>query len=148
MGKIEMPEENKRRTAFIMAIIVGFLDILVLYLGTIRPTLIGWAVASTGIITFLGTLMLINHLSKSTDFDKGEVRKTMTGSFIVIYFSLVSLLTLTDIGISDTELAKTIIAHFTYLVGIVIVFYFGSRAVENYLDLPQKPGKIMIISNI
>jgi hypothetical protein len=85
--------------------------------------------------------MLINHLSKSTDFDKGEVRKTMTGSFIVIYFSLVSLLTLTDIGASDTELAKTIIAHFTYLVGIVVVFYFGSRAVENYLDVPQKPEK-------
>ncbi|ADE36571.1 hypothetical protein [Methanohalophilus mahii] len=136
-----MPEENKRRTAFIIAIIVGFLDILILYLGTIRPAHIGWAVASTGIITFLGTLMLINHLSKSTDFDKGEVRKAMTGSFIVVYFSLVSLLTLTDIGISDTELAKTIIAHFTYLVGIVVVFYFGSRAVENYLDLPQKPEK-------
>lgn len=134
-----MPEENKRRTAFIIAMIVGFLDILVLYLGTIRPTLIGWVVASTGIIIFLGTLMLINHLSQSTDFDKGEVRKAMTGSFIVIYFSLVSLLTLTDIGISDTELAKIIIAHFTYLVGIVIVFYFGSRAVENYLDMPQKP---------
>ena len=136
-----MSEENKRKTAFIMAIIVGFLDILVLYIGTIRPAHIGWAVASTGVITFLGTLMLINHLSKSTDFDKGEVRKAMTGSFIVVYFSLVSLLTLTDIGVSDTELAKTIISHFTYLVGIVVVFYFGSRAVENYLSLPQKPGK-------
>ncbi|WP_158599214.1 hypothetical protein [Methanohalophilus sp. RSK] len=41
-----MSEENKRRTAFIIAIIVGILDIFVLYLGTIRPAHIGWAVAS------------------------------------------------------------------------------------------------------
>lgn len=123
-----------------MAIIVGFLDIFVLYIGIIRPAYIGWAVAITG-ITFVGTLILINHLSKPTDFDKREVRKAITCSFIVVYFSLVSLLTLTDIVVSDTELAKTIIYYFTCLVGNVVVFYFGSRAVENYLDLPRKPGK-------
>ncbi len=34
---------------------------------------------------------------------------------------------------AGTELAKTIIGHFTYLIGIIVVFYFGSSAVRDYL---------------
>lgn len=91
-----------------------------------------------GVITFLGILMLVNYLSNSSALDKGEMRKAIAGSFIIVYFALVSLLTFTPEFFSDTELARAIIGHFTYLVGIIIVFYFGSRSVEEYLKIKEK----------
>jgi len=89
-----------------------------------------WSVAGIGTITFFGTLMLANRLSRTRYLDKGEMRKALTASIIVIYFALISLLTCEDCKFADSELSETIIGHFTYIVGIVIAFYFGSRAIE------------------
>jgi len=36
------------------------------------------------------------------------------------------------------KLAERIIGHFTYLVGIVIVFYFGSSGVREYLKFKER----------
>ena len=132
-------KEEKWKKATLMAIVIGVLDILVLFLGTFKPSHIGWSVGSIGVITFLGILMLVNYLSESTAFDKGEMRKAIAGSFIAVYFALVSLLTFTDFSPSDnTELAKTIIGHFTTLIEIIIVFYFVSSGVREYLKFKER----------
>ena len=70
---------------------------------------------------------------ESSAFEMGEMRKAITGSFITVYFVVVALLIFKGVDTVDTELSKTIIGHFTYLVGIIIVFYFGSRGVREYL---------------
>lgn len=135
-------QEKKWKKAFLMAIVIGVLDILVLFLGTFKPSYIAWSVASIGVITFLGILMLVNYLSVSPAFDKGEMRKAITGSFVAVYFALVSLLTFTDFSPSDnTELAKTIIRHFTTLIEIIIVFYFASSGVREYLKFKERRQK-------
>jgi len=132
-------QEKKWKKAFLMAIVIGVLDILVLFLGTFELFHIAWSVGSIGVITFLGILMLVNYLSESTAFDKGEMRKAIAGSFIAVYFALVSLLTFTDFSPSDnTELAKTIIGHFTTLIEIIIVFYFVSSGVREYLKFKER----------
>ena len=134
-------KEEKWRKAIQMAIVIGVLDILALSLGTFELFHIAWSVGSMGVITFLGILMLVNYLSVSRAFDQGEMRKAITGSFVAVYFALVSLLTFRGFCPSDTELAGTIIGHFTYLVGIVIVFYFGSSGVREYLKFKERRQK-------
>ena len=89
-----------------MAIGISFLDVLMLFLGTLNVFQIALSVGSVGVITFLGILMLVNYLSNSPALDKGEMRKAITGAFIAVYFALVSLLTFTEFGPLDTELAK------------------------------------------
>ena len=131
-------EEEKWKTAFIMAIIIGALDIGVLYLGTFSKIPISWSVGSVGVITFLGMLMLANYLSVSPKIDKGEIRKAIATSCFVVYFVLLALVSFTGFDPSDTEVAKTMIGHFSYVVGIVAVFYFGSRPVEEYIKLKEK----------
>ncbi len=131
-------QDRKWKKAVLMTIVIGALDILVLLLGTLKLFHIGWSVGSIGVITFLGILMLVNYLSKSAALDKGEMRKAIAGSFIAVYFALVSLLTFTGFSPSSEKLAETIIGHFTYLVGIVVIFYFGSSAVREYLKMKKK----------
>ena len=130
-------EEKKWKKAFIMAFIIGALDIVVLYLGTFQKIPISWSVGSVGVITFLGMLMLANYLSLSPKIDKGEIRKAIATSCFVVYFVLLALVSFTGFNPSDTEVAKTMIGHFSYVVGIVAVFYFGSRPVEEYIKLKQ-----------
>jgi len=71
----------------------------------------------------------------------GEVRKAITATFIIVYFALLSLINFEELGTSYTGLFKTMMDHFTYLVGIIVVFYFGSRSVEKYLDLKFNNNK-------
>lgn len=134
-----MPEPVKRwKKAVIMAIAIAFIDAAALLFGTLYPSLMAWSVGSVGIITFFGILMLVNYLSSSPALDKGEMRKAIAGSFIAVYFVLVSLLTFTGFGHSNPDLTGTIIGHFTSLVKIIIIFYFGSSMVREYLKLKEK----------
>ncbi len=133
-----MTEKSKWLKASLMAAAIVFLDMLVLHLGMSKVSVpyigifqVTWSVSGIGVITFFGTLMLANYLSGSADLNKGEIRKAITGSFIAVYFVLVSLLSFSEL--SSTDLAETIIGHFTYLVGIIVVFYFGSSTVRDYL---------------
>ncbi len=134
-----MPEQMKRwKKAVIMASAIAFIDAAALLFGALIPPLIPWSVGSVGIVTFFGILMLVNYLSSSPALDKGEMRKAIAGSFIAVYFVLVSLLTFTGFGHSNPELAGTIIGHFTSLVKIIIIFYFGSSMVREYLKIKEK----------
>lgn len=130
--------QTKWRKAVIIAGVVVFLDVLFLYLGTSKILHITWSVASVGIVSFFGILMLVNYLSESPALEKGEVRKALAGSFIVVYFTIISLFTFTEFSLSDTGIAKTIIGHFTYLIGIIIVFYFASSSVREFLKTREK----------
>lgn len=134
-------KEEKWKKAFQMAILIGVLDILALLLGTLKLVHIAWSVGSIGVITFLGILMLVNYLSGSPALDEGEMRKAITGSFVAVYFALVSLLTFGGFYPSGTELAKTIIGHFTTLIKIIVIFYFGSSGVREYLKFKERRQK-------
>ena len=131
-------QQAKWKKAVRIGIVIGVLDILVLLLGTSKLIHIAWSVGSIGLITFLGILMLVNYLSESPALDRGEMRKAIAGSFIAVYFALVSLLTFTGFSPSSEKLAETIIGHFTYLVGIVVIFYFGSSGVREYLKFKER----------
>ena len=132
---------EKMAKAGVIAFFIAFFDLGMLLLGTTSV-----AVGGVGLVTFLGVLMLANFLSESSNLDKGEVRKAITASCFAVYFAITGLLlearstaptaltAPTAQGTTETELAKTIVAHLTYLVGIIVAFYFGSRSVEKYLE--------------
>lgn len=119
--------------------IIVVVDIIVFYFGASNEPGFGkeiplmWSVGGIGIITFFGTLTLANYLSKDSRLDKGEIRKAMAASLIVVYFALVSLVTCPGCGAQESEFSKQIVEHFTWVIGIVIVFYFGSRLVQEWL---------------
>ena len=134
-------EWNERwRIAFGIALIIGIADVSVLFLGNANKSFTSWSVGTVGIITFLGVLMLVNYLSKDPNVTKGEVRKAIAASCIAVYFVLVSLLAFSGSNLSDT-VAETVIKCFTCIIGIIIVFYFGSRSVEEYMKLKGKQAK-------
>ncbi|HCJ66914.1 MAG TPA: hypothetical protein DHV62_06205 [Elusimicrobia bacterium] len=56
----------------------------------------------------------------------------------MVYFVVLSWVLSPKLSVSDSELAKTVVGHFTYIIGIIVVFYFGSRSVEKYLETKKE----------
>lgn len=59
---------------------------------------------------------------------------------IAVYFALVLFLTFSGSNLSDAKV-ETVIEHYTYIVVIIIVFYFGFRSVKEYMKLKGKQAK-------
>lgn len=113
---------------------LAILDLVIIpLLITLLHIPIEWLFITIGIVTFFGILLIANYMSGTSPFDTGEVRKALTGSFIIIYFAFVPLITFGNISLASAEPIKTIITNFTWIVGAIIIFYFGSRAVEEYI---------------
>ena len=132
----------RKTGAFVIALLVVALDILALALGTIIPTVpVALSIGCVGVITFVGVLVLSNYLSHDPELAKKEIRKAIAASFTLVYLVFLALVVFGEAFPAETELAKTVVGHFTWIVGIIMVFYFGSRSVEEYLKRrEQKEG--------
>jgi cation transport ATPase len=132
--KIEKSWKERKTGAFLIATLVVVLDILALALGTIIQAVpVALSLGCVGIITFVGVLTLSNYLSRDPALAKKEIRKAIAASFTLMYLALLALVVFGKVPSANTELAKTVVGHFTWIVGIIIVFYFGSRSVEEYV---------------
>lgn len=144
-----MPEKSKKVTVMkkmvITAVITVFLNIIIIYLGTLKEFHLGWAIGSTGIITFFGTLILTSlfNATSSDIINKTCIRKAITASFLTMYFAFVALLCFEDTQITDVAIIQPVISHFTYLVGLVVVFYFASSSISDYLNKNTKNNSTM-----
>jgi len=125
---------QKFKTAFFVTSIIVALCLSVLALGTV---IFGYLFAIVGcaVICFFGTLMLANYFSESEGFDAGEVRKATLITILVVFFALIITcsLKIPNLQINE-EIAKMGISHLSYLVGILIMFYFASRQLDNYFE--------------
>ena len=92
-----------------------------------------WIFICLGIISFFGILLISNYMSGTSPLNTGEVRKAITSAFVITYFAFLPLVTFGSVNITTVEPLKTLITSFTCIVGVVIIFYFGSRAVEEYV---------------
>ena len=84
-----IPDSRKTRL-IVMATTIAFFDIGCLYIGTSILDNFMLAVSSVGIISFLGILMLANLGADSDQLDTGEMRKAITGAFLIVYIILLS----------------------------------------------------------
>lgn len=108
--------------------------LLVVFLGI--PFL--WLFISLGVITFFGILIIANYMSDTSPLDTGEVRKALVVSIIVVYFAFIPLATFGSISVIAGESIKTLVTDFTWLVAIIVIFYFGSRAVEELIKAKKQ----------
>jgi len=125
------------------AFVIVACDIIMLFLAQ-RLNQLTWSIASVGVITFVGMLILANYASQTFGFEGGEMRTAIASSIVVVYFVLISFLTFSRGTLPEQPLATTVIQHFTYVVEIVIIFYFGSKAVTealNKLRTSQRPKR-------
>ncbi len=121
-------------TARFLAVLIGVADIVVLGIGGFYQQFLYWSLGSVGIITFLGILTLVNSTSQSPNFDTGEMRKAIAGSFVILYLLVLSLLVSSGFSpISNeesTEVIGNIMTPLSYLMGAIAAFYFGSKYLE------------------
>ena len=123
-----------KRVNFPKAVVIGVIiiisNIVILYIGTVDAVSLLWSIGSIGTITFFGTLILANTLSRTRNLDKGEVQIALTSSVVLVYFVIVALVVCIDCHIGDSIEIDSILNSFTTIVGVLIAFYFGSRAIE------------------
>lgn len=116
-----------------------------------------FAVVIMGIISFFGVLWI----TKSDPDETAVMRKAITVSILVVYLGLLPALTFQGIlQFQVTEnttmevtvlnqtivqavpqaisLVETVVTSFTALVAAVLLFYFGSRSLDNYYDYLKK----------
>ena len=62
-----------------------------------------------------------------------RARKAIAAAFTLVYLALLALVVFSRTFAAETQLTETIVGHFTWIVGIIMVFYFGSRSVEEYV---------------
>ena len=115
-----------------MAIIIIVSNTTILYFGTLNVVPLLWSIGSIGTITFFGTLILTNILSKTRTLDKSEIRTSITSSVLLVYFVLIGLVVCVDCNIRDSIEIESILNSLTGIVGVLIAFYFGSRAIERW----------------
>lgn len=112
--------------------IIGFIGIINLIIIPIIITLLKVPVKDIfigiGIITFFGILLLTNYMSGSSSYNTGEIRKAITSAFITVYLIFIPL------NIGNTE-STSALFYFTILVGVVVVCYFVSRSLEEYMKI-------------
>ncbi len=137
--QVSQARRRKWLNALKMITAIGITDLLIL---PIVISLLGipleWIFIGIGLVTFFGILLVVNYMSGTSPFNTGEIRKALTGSFITVYLTFVPLITFGSIQIPTQEPVKAIIGNFTWIVGIIIIFYFGSRSVEEYIKAKQK----------
>ena len=125
--------------SFKIIIVIGIVDLLLIpLLVTFFRIPLQWIFLGIGIVTFFGLLLLVNYMSGTSSYDSGELRKAITGSFIVTYLIFVPLISFGTVTIPLIDPISAV-ASFTWIVAIVVIFYFVSRAIEEYIKI--KHGK-------
>lgn len=107
---------------------LGGFVVFLLALGVQGVVPVAWAVASVGIVTFFGVLMISNYLSKLPALEKAEFRQGIAAAIVAVYLSIFALLTFVGISPEDPLLSESMIGHFSAIVQVVIAFYFGAEA--------------------
>ena len=134
LRQVKNSRHRKWLNSIKMITLIGAADLVVIPLLVFLLKLpIQWMFIGIGIVTFFGILITANYMSGTSPFDTGEIRKALTGSFVVEYFTFLPIVTFGGAAIPSGEPIKTIIANFTWIMAIIIVFYFGSRSVEEYM---------------
>jgi hypothetical protein len=98
------------------------------------PLQVGAAVV--GVWTFL-LVWIIQHGAADSDRNRTAVRDAIVSAFVTTELMIVSWSVFSRLGTekdaaSLDPLAQTLLAHFTYLTGIVIAAHLGAGALEKY----------------
>jgi len=134
LRKVRHSNEKSWKNALKMIGILGFLDLVVVPAIIIVLSIpLQWIFVSLGLVTFLGMMLIVNYMSGTSPFNTGEIRKAITVSLITVYLAFAPLMAFGLVVFPMGSSAQTIVTNFTWLIGAVIVLYFGTRPVEEYI---------------
>lgn len=116
-----------------MISVIGIVDLVILpFIISFLGVPIQWIFIGMGVVTFFGTLLIVNYMSGTAPLNSGEIRKALTVSVLTVYLTFVPLITFGSIDIPAQGAVKTVVENFTWIVAIIIIFYFVTRAIEEY----------------
>jgi len=134
MRKIRHANGKTWKNALKMISILGIIDLVII------PLIIGllaiplhWIFVSMGLVTFFGVMLIVNYMSGTSPFNTGEIRKSITVSLIVVYLAFLPIMAFGMVLLPLGASAKTVITNFTWLIAVVIVLYFATRPLEEYI---------------
>lgn len=121
---------------------IGILDVLIVAIALVLWKLEGIeamfindvvvlnaALIGVAIVTFFGFLIVGQSIGGDLTIDKGGMRIAITASFVIVYLVLVGLTAFLSRGpIEMLPITQQMLVSFTGIVGVVVVFYFGSSA--------------------
>jgi hypothetical protein len=71
-------------------------------------------------------MLYISYL-KNHDLNKGEVRRAIAITLTILYIIALSF---SILKLSELDFEREFVRHFQYVYGLIIAFYFGTRAYE------------------
>jgi len=134
LRKVRHSNEKNWKNALKMVSVLGVLDLVVVpLLIKLLGIPLQWIFVSMGLVTFFGIMLIANYMSGTSPFNTGEIRKALTVSLITVYLAFVPLMAFGIFPFPTGASAQTIVTNFTWIIGTVIVLYFGTRPVEEYI---------------
>jgi hypothetical protein len=134
--KVRHSNEKNWKNSLKMISVLGVLDLVVV---PVIIKLLGiplyWIFVSMGLVTFLGILLIVNYMSGTSPFNTGEIRKALTVSLVTVYLAIVPLMTFGMITLPLGTSAQTVVTNFTWLIAVIIVLYFTTRPIEDYIKI-------------
>lgn len=127
------------RVALLILTIVG-LALALAFLGGIGggPRPLAFCTAASGIITFFHFIAIPSGNTQESQNKDERLRAAIAGAVVVQYLVLVGLTAYFNNSTAKLPaLTESMIGSFTAIVGVVVVFYFGSSA---YIEV-KRQGK-------
>lgn len=135
LRKVRHSNEKNWKNALKMISALGILDLVVVPLIiTLLAIPLQWIFVSMGLVTFFGVMLIANYMSGTSPFNTGEIRKGVTVSLITVYLAFVPLMAFGIFEFPGGASAQTIVTNFTWIIGAVIVLYFSTRPLEEYIN--------------
>ena len=130
-------------------ILIGILDILIVVMGStiwmfsdfikinLPENIRGISISSMillvtlfllACVTFFGILAKGQTSTGIMSHNKGDTRIAIASSILIVYFFMLGVNTFCNPPREMTQITRTLMDSFTYVVGTVMIFYFGASA--------------------
>jgi hypothetical protein len=134
LRKVKQSNGKTWKNALKMISILGVLDLIVIPLIiSLLAIPLHWIFVSMGLVTFFGIILIVNYMSGTSPFNTGEIRKAITVSLITVYLAFMPIMAFGMILLPLGASAKTVVTNLTWLIAVVIVLYFTTRPLEEYI---------------
>lgn len=116
--------------------VCGGINILIVVLGITQIISPAAMVIIIGVFSFFSTLILTSFYGGKENFLKGEMRKAITTSILMVYFSILALtliepgMTLAVIDTTADGSRTSLLSDLSTIVLVITGYYFGSRTAE------------------
>lgn len=120
----------------VIAAIVAVADIVIIYIGIVNHDndILYWSIASEGMITFFGMLIVSSYHARYKPSSKGIMRRAIAASLISMYVILLALTISGKFTSNADQITQVIVEEFSIIIMIIIGFYFGSKGMIEILD--------------